>query len=845
MTAEPAPDPEGLTSDEAAERLSADGPNDIATSSRRTLAAHALALAAEPMSLLLLACGGVYLLLGDRQESLMLLGFVVFILGITLVQEHKTERALEALRDMASPRALVVRDGRRVRIAGRDVARSDLLVLSEGDRVPADATVLSGTHLAVDESLLTGESAAVNKTRWDGSRPVERPGGDDLPFVFSGTLVTAGSSLARVHATGPRTEVGRIGRALAAEAPVETALLRETRQLVRRLAWVSGSLSALVALVYGVSHADWVRGLLAGLTLAMAILPNEIPVVITVFLALGAWRLSRRRVLTRRIPAIEALGETTVLCVDKTGTLTENRMAVREMAVAGEIFAVERLATEELPETFHELVEYSILASRRDPFDPMELAFKNFGERFLAGTEHLHPDWTLVREYPLSRELLAVTQVWQSPGVPDFKVAAKGAPEAIVDLCHLDARARAAVNADIDRLASDGLRVLAVARGARRVDGLAGKAHDFDFDFVGLVGLADPVRADVPKAVAECAAAGIRVVMITGDHPTTAAGVARQIGLEAATSPVTGAELSTMQPEELSRRARSASVFARVLPEQKLSIVQALRAAGHVVAMTGDGVNDAPALRAANIGVAMGARGTDVAREAASLVLLDDDFASLVEAVRSGRRVIDNLRNALGYILAVHVPIVGLTVVPVFLGWPLALFPIHIAFLHLVIDPACSVVFEADEASPDIMRRPPRDPRSPIFGMGLLYASLLRGGVVMVVVVGIFALGLRAAGEEVARAMAFTTFLVANLGLIFAGRAWRGGGSRAPVNGALWAVTGGALAFVSVILAVPVLRGLFQFGRLDARALASSVGAGVISVGWVAVVRRPSSGRSD
>jgi Ca2+-transporting ATPase len=837
MTATQAQDPEGLSSTEAAARLERDGPNELAASRRRTLAASALAIAAEPMSLLLLACGGIYLLLGDRQESLMLLGFVVFILGITLVQEQKTERALEALRDMASPRALVVRDRRRLRIAGRDVVLGDLLVLSEGDRVPADATVASCTHLAVDESLLTGESVPVTKTPWDGAKAVARPGGEDLPFVYAGTLVVAGSALARVHATGARTEVGRIGRALEVEADQETTLQRETKVLVGRLAWISGALSLLAAGVYGVSHGDWVRGLLAGLTLAMAILPNEIPVVITVFLALGAWRLSRRRVLTRRIPVIETLGETTVLCVDKTGTLTQNEMAVREMAVSGEFFSVERLATEELPETFHEVVEHSILASRRDPFDPMERAFKDLGERYLAGTEHLHPDWTLVREYPLSRELLAVAQVWSAPESPGLSVAAKGAPEAVTDLCHLDAGGRAGVRADLERLAAEGLRVLAVARGARRAEMLPERAHDFDFDFVGLVGLADPLRADVPRAVAECAAAGIRVVMITGDHPTTATGVARQIGLDVSSPPITGRDLESMSPEELARKARTASVFARVLPEQKLQIVRALRAGGEIVAMTGDGVNDAPALRAANIGVAMGGRGTDVAREASALVLLDDDFASLVEAVRSGRRVLDNLRRALAYILAVHVPIIGLTLVPVFMAWPLALMPIHIAFLHLIIDPACSVVFEAEPADAGIMLRPPRDPAAPLFGRRLLAISIAQGAIVTVAVVGVFAVGLRERGEEAARAMTFTTFLIANLGLIFASRARSAPSAAAPRNRALWAVTGGALVFIALVLAVPFLRVMFRFGALGARALVASVAVGVASVGWIEILR--------
>jgi Ca2+-transporting ATPase len=801
----------GLNAEQAADRLARDGPNDVAPPRRPSSFATALALVREPMTLLLLGCGAIYLLLGDRQESLMLLGFVVFIMGITLVQERKTERALEALRDMASPRALVVREGRRVRIAGRDVVVGDLVVLAEGDRVPADATLLSCTHLTVDESLLTGESAPVHKTASTEGAPVARPGGEGLPFVYAGTLVVEGGALGRVHATGPRTEMGKIGRSLAVEGEPPTSLERETQHLVRRLAWIAAGLSALAFVAFGVTRGRWLDGLLAGLTLAMAILPNEIPVIITIFLALGAWRLSRRRVLTRRIPAIEAIGSATVLCVDKTGTLTENRMTVDRIASwapggAREMFDVERLAREDLPEAFHEVVEYSILASRRDPFDPMERAFKDLGEHHLAGTEHLHPDWTLVREYPLSRELLAVTQAWRAPGRRALVVATKGAPEAVADLCHADDQMLRAMRRDVEHLAAEGLRVLAVARGTTESETPPGRAHDHDFELLGLVGLTDPVRADVPAAVAECHAAGIRVVMITGDYPATAASVARRLGID------------------------PSDVHARVLPEEKLRIVEELRARGEVVAMTGDGVNDAPALRAADIGVAMGGRGTDVAREASRLVLLDDSFASLVDAVRGGRRVVDNLRKALAYVLAVHVPIVGLTLVPIFAGWPLVLLPIHVAFLHLVIDPACSVVFEAEAAGADVMRRPPRDPRAPLFGRNMLALSALQGLVVMAAVLSLDWLALRSGAPEAsARALTVASFMVASVTLIFA-------------NGArnrwlLWLV-GGVALFLGVVLFWPQPAALFQFGAVRPGPLAASVTAGLASGMCIELARR-------
>ena len=437
----------GLTEAEAAARLTRYGPNELPSKRGRGVLSTALDVVREPMFLLLLACGGVYLMLGDVREAAMLLGFVFVVLGITFVQERKTERALEALRDLSSPRALVVRDGLQRRIAGRDVVPGDILVLTEGDRVPADAAVLSCSNLATDESLLTGESVPVRKVNWDGQQAAARPGGDDHPFVFSGSLVVQGQGVAEVRATGSRTEMGAIGRALQSVDVEQTKLQAEVGRLVQGLAVLGLALCTIVVVLYGAMYGDWLKGLLAGITLAMAMLPEEFPVVLTIFLALGAWRLSRMNVLTRRVPVIETLGAATVLCVDKTGTLTVNRMAIRRLVVEGESFDKDPSDVRSLPEGFHALVEFGILASQRDPFDPMEKAFHELGNSRLADTEHLHADWTLEREYPLTPSLLAMSHVWKSRSGADYVLAAKGAPEAVADLCHLDAQRTAWVTA--------------------------------------------------------------------------------------------------------------------------------------------------------------------------------------------------------------------------------------------------------------------------------------------------------------------------------------------------------------------------------------------------------------
>ncbi|HYQ44448.1 MAG TPA: cation-translocating P-type ATPase [Polyangiaceae bacterium] len=837
----------GLTSAEVIDRRKRFGANELPTQHRRALFVDVVDLLREPMSLLLLACGAIYAAVGDRQEAIMLLGFVLFIMVLTLFQERKTGRALAALRDLASPRALVIRNGERTRIAGRELVQDDLIVLAEGDRVPADAVILQASQIAVDESLVSGESVPVRKSVWDGASATARPGGEDQPFLYAGTLIVTGGGIARVTATGTRTEIGRIGVALQVEEkPAETPLQAEARRLVFKLAWVSGALSLIAALGYGLAKHDAIGGLLAGLTLAMAILPNEFPVVVTMFLALGAWRLSKRQVLTRRIPAVESLGAITVLCVDKTGTLTENRMTVSHLVANGESFDLEGLGSTALPESVHETVEYSILASRRDPFDPMERAFKALGEGQLAGTEHLHDDWTLVHEYPLTRERLAVIRIWREPGRNELVVAAKGAPEAVATLCALDERRRSEMEANVRRLAADGLRVLAIARSLVAEGPIPPDPSAMHFDFVGLVGLEDPLRAGVSAAVTECQNAGIRVIMITGDYPSTAQAIAQRAGLAAA-HVITGPELSRLSNDELRQCVARTDVFARMLPEQKLGLVRALAANGELVAMTGDGVNDAPALKAAHVGVAMGARGTDVAREAAAVVLLEDDFAALVHGMRTGRRIVDNLSKALAYILAVHLPIVGLTLVPIALGWPLVLMPIHIAFLHLVIDPACSIVFEGQAEEQNVMHRPPRAPTAPMFGRRVIGLSLAQGAAVFLVVIAVFAIALRLDRPEAeARALTFGTFLIANLGLIFTNRSWS---RRLPAwssnDKPLWVVVLCALSFLALVTYVPPLARLFRFESLRPLDVALGLTAGVLSVAWFELVKgRTPSARS-
>ena len=831
----------GLSDAEAASRIAGEGYNELPQTKKKTVFSILIGIVKEPMFLLLIACGVLYLLLGDPEESLMLLGFVFVIIGITLYQENKTERALDALRDLSSPRALVLRNGAQVRIAGREVVRDDIILLSEGDRVPADAVVMHTVNLSADESLLTGESVPVRKNAWNGLSELSRPGGEGNPMVYSGSMIVKGQGIARVTATGPRTELGKIGKTLQTLETEDTDLQKQTRKIVKTFAIVGSMLCAAVVVAYGITRGNWIDGFLVGLSLAMATLPEEFPVVMTIFLALGAWRISRRSVLTRRAQAIEMLGAATVLCTDKTGTLTHNRMTVTRICVSGEQYEVDDRQIE-LPERFHGVVEYSILASPADPFDPMERAIKELGTRLLVNTEHLHADWSLVREYPLSERLLSMSRVWEYRDGTRYIIAAKGAPEAITDLCHVSQEKLSAIKKEIDSLAKDGLRVIGVAAADFIKESLPEGQHDFNFRFYGLLGLHDPVRGNVPEAVSLCRRAGIRVIMITGDYPGTAENIARRIGLDASNEMVTGPQLEDMDDEELRRRIGHVSVFARAVPEQKLRIVQALKTTGEVVAMTGDGVNDAPALKAAHIGIAMGGRGTDVARESADLVLLDDDFASIVQATRVGRRIFDNLRKAMAFIFSVHIPIAGMSLLPVFFGWPLVLLPVHILFLELIIDPACSLVFEMEEEEKDIMDRKPRRIAEPLFGPRMLFIGLVQGLGILALVAGIYAWSLKSGfGDREARTLAFMNLVFGNLGMIVSNRSWtRSVFSIIKIrNTALLYVTTAALAFLAVTLFIPFANELFRFAPLHPWQYLFCLATGIVTIAINEIAKLP------
>ncbi|HEY6645108.1 cation-translocating P-type ATPase [Povalibacter sp.] len=817
----------GLTSTEAEQRLRNEGPNELPSQRPRNLLAITGEVLTEPMFLLLIAAAAIYIVLGDTRGALVLAGSIVIVIAITTLQQHRTEHALAALRDLSSPRALVIRDGVERRIPGREVVTGDFILLREGDRVPADGILREATAFSVDESILTGESLPVEKTAStsaDGER------------VFSGSLVVRGFGCAEVVATGVRSEIGKIGRSLTTLQAETSPLFSEVRRIVRWVAVAAVTLCAAIALIYGASRSDWLGGVLAGITLAMGILPEEFPVVLTVFLAMGAGRISRAGVLTRRMPAVESIGAATVLAVDKTGTLTENRMQVA-LIEANDVSTDLRRSAACLDEGAKTVLATALAASERDAFDPMERAIHEAARQHVPVAVARLAQMDLAKEYDLTPELPAVTHLWRRREDRMFEVAVKGAPETVFGLCRIDDEKRAALLRRVAAHATDGLRMLAVARGTCDSDALPDTPRGFRLELLGLIGLADPLRNDVPTALHECSEAGIRVVMITGDHPGTALAIASQAGFDTRAGVLTGAEIESLPEDELQRLAQRINIYARARPDHKLRLVRAFKANGEIVAMTGDGVNDAPALQGAHIGVAMGSRGTDVAREAAALVLVNDDFGSLVAAVRLGRRIYSNLRHAMTYLVAVHIPLAGLGLLPVLFGWPLLLFPLHVLFLEFVIDPACAFVFEADAEAADIMKRKPRPTNESLFSAAMLKRSVVLGISVLLLCITVYGLALRMLSDSEARALAFIAVVVSNLALIFVSRARSESLTTVFVkpNRIYWWIVGLASLALAAAIGVPGIAAAFQFAVPPSTATTMVVGAAmtlVLACGW-------------
>jgi len=786
---------QGLSTSEALRRHLAEGPNSLPSAQRKSIVRVTLDVVREPMLILLIAAGIISLALAEPLDASLLITTVFIVLGISIFQENRTERALDALKQLTAPLAIVIRDGKEERISSADVVSGDLVVLVEGDRIPADARVELSGNLAVDESLITGESDSVEKSV------------DAL--VYSGSLVVRGHGQARVLAIGASTALGKIGKSLQTLHFERTRLQSDVDRIVKIFGFLALIAVVAVMAIYGWTRNNWLEGALAGISAAMALIPEEFSVILTLFMALGAWRMSKVRVIARKSAAIEALGTITLLCVDKTGTLTENQMSVTELRSNG---IRQRVEDGPLRDELRALVETAVRAAPLRTFDPMDVAF----QRLLSFDKDEKSE--SLREYPVTAKRFAYINIWRtSDGI---FACAKGAPETISHLCKMSRDEISSLDREVQTAAESGYRIIAVAKA--KLDGdsdLDKNPDEFTFTFLGYCLLHDPVRSGVIDSIRLCSTAGIKVAMITGDHPQTALGIAREISLAHNNQCLTGTEIDQLSESELGKRISSINVFARVNPEHKLRLVRAFQKLGEVVAMTGDGINDAPALRAANVGIAMGGRGTDVAREAAALVITDDDFTSIVKGIEQGRAIFAKLKRAMIYVVAVHIPIFGMALVPLFnSSWPIVLLPSLVAFHEIIIDPACSIVFEEESSDPGIMNEPPRKPESKLLNREDIWIGLAQGFSVFLAVFVLFLYKISSdVPVESVRSISFGTLMFANIALILTNRsrhltivqAFKG-----RQNKAIPWILLMALVILVFLLIIPASRDAFKLGPL-------------------------------
>lgn len=827
------PNMAGLTSAEAKRLQEHYGKNELTPQKKESFLRKVLLIICEPMFLLLIVAAIIYFILGEPRDGAIMLIFVMGIISIDVIQEWKTDKTLNALKDLSAPLVTVIRDGKEQTIASSDLVPSDLMMIHEGVKIPADGIVIKCSDLCVDESSLTGEAEGVWKIPTENAEPVADYWRRD--YCYAGTLVTQGTGTILADKIGADTEYGKIGANVASAPDEATPLQKQTGSLVKLCAGIAAVLFALVGMFTYLNIPDHsfgdrlIESILSGITLAMAMIPEEFPVILTVFLSMGAWRLAKKQSLVRKLPSVETLGAVSVLCVDKTGTITMNQMTVQDTwAADGDT---------------HTLCEIMGLGCETDAYDPMEKAMLAHCDSLGISKEHLFSG-EFVNEYAFTNELKMMGHTWRRNNA--LVIAAKGSPERILTICQLTESEKEAVEYKITEMSKQGLRVIAVATAKLQNEAeIPPQITDCRLTLCGLIGLADPPRESVKADIAVCKKAGIRVVMITGDNGMTAASIAKKIGMPNSDHIITGDMLNEMTGEELREKVKDVSIFSRVIPEHKMRIVKAFKENGEIVAMTGDGVNDAPALKYADIGIAMGKRGSEVSREAADLILMDDNFTTIVETVKDGRRIYDNIRKAVGYVFTIHIPIAFAALLAPMLGIApaaLLLFPLHVVLLELIIDPTCSIVLERQPAETDIMERWPRHPKEKLLTARILFKSVIQGLVIFAASFGAYyaMLGGNPENAPAARAMGLAIIMLSNLFLVqvnssdhdFALQSVK----RLAKDTVMWAVNLGTLAMLGIILYSP-LNAFLKLAPLSTPLFFSAVGIAAVAVFWYEIVK--------
>jgi Ca2+-transporting ATPase len=823
----------GLSSEEARLRQQQYGKNELTPQKKESFIKKVIHIICEPMFLLLIIAAVIYFILGEPRDGAIMLIFVIGIISIDVIQEWKTDRTLNALKDLSAPAIPVIRDGREKLIPSVDLVPGDLMMIHEGVKIPADGVVIRCADLCVDESSLTGEAERVWKIPSGNEKPAEDYWQKD--YCYAGTLVMQGTGAIKVDKIGTQSEYGKIGLGIAITPQDDTPLQKQTGKLVKTCAVIAGVLFLMVGIFTWLNIPDHsfsdrlIESILSGVTLAMAMIPEEFPVILTVFLSMGAWRLAKKNSLVRKLPSVETLGAVSVLCVDKTGTITMNQMTVQKIWTVNE--------------SEKQLLETMGLGCETDTYDPMEKAMLSYCEEHGISKESLF-DNEFVTEYAFTNELKMMGHVWRRDG--QLIIAVKGSPERILTICELTDEERTAVENQINGLSSEGLRVIGIATANPENDEVIPYSiTDCHLTLLGLVGLADPPRESVKNDIAVCREAGIRVVMITGDNGITASAIARKIGIPGSDRIITGEMLEAMTDPQLQEAVKNVSIFSRVIPEHKMRIVKAFKENGDIVAMTGDGVNDAPALKYADIGIAMGKRGSEVSREAADLILMDDNFTTIVETIRDGRRIYDNIRKAVGYVFTIHIPIAFSSLLGPFLGIApaaLLLLPLHVVLLEVLIDPTCSIVLERQPAETNIMKRKPRNPKEKLLTGKLLAKSILQGLFVFTASFGAYFITLAGspAHAPTARAMGLSIIMLANLFLVQVNSSDYNNifcSFRQLMNDkVMWAVNGGTIVLLAVILYSPLAE-LLKLAPLSAWQMLTALGLAAASVLWYELVK--------
>ncbi len=780
----------------------------------------------EPMLILLFVASTIYFLSGQPGDGILLVTAVIFVAGISLFQDSRSRIALNKLKELNEPHSKVIRGGQVMEIVSPDVVVGDSLIIEEGNAITADGTIVHSNDFSVNESILTGESFAVPKN--ENSKDNQ---------VFQGTTVASGLAIVTVTAIGKQTKLGQISESLAEIKQERTPLETQINSFIKKMVFAG---TAIFLSDWGINYynsPNILESLLKALTLAMSILPEEIPVAFTTFMALGAYKMMQSGIIVKQMKTVETLGSATVICTDKTGTLTENKMALEKTFLLSSN-TISEVSSESVPQE-KEMIKLAMWASEPVPFDPMEVALHKYYTE--NTTEDERPKYKLIHEYPLTGSPPMMTHVFENESGHRI-IAAKGAPEALISVAEMTELEKKQVLEAFNLLASQGFRILGIAEAMFPNVALPDEQWDFKFKLLGLIAFYDPPKANISKVLNGFYKAGIAVKIITGDNLTTTIAIAERIGLRGFEKHMTGEELMHLNDQDLRRAAKEVNVFARTFPEAKLKIVNALKSQNEIVAMTGDGVNDGPALKAAHIGIAMGKKGTEIAKQAASLILINDDLAKMVDAVAAGRRIYANFKKSVQYIISIHIALILTVFIPLLLGWiyPNIFTPVHIIFLELIMGPTCSIVYENEPIEKDSMLRPPRPFTTTFFNIRELLTSVIQGISITVGVLLIYRISVdHQSSEALTRTMVFTTLIIANIMLTLVNRSffYSMATTLKYKNNLVFIVILLTILMLSLMLFVPSVTNFLKLEAMSTAQIYTCLAVGVISVIWYEAVK--------